>query len=163
MEEQNNQSHFDNGANFGDEKHAEKSSESNSAMVRRRLGVQRPWSLGEEANDMLGPVSPMKTQLESDPKPSFWRTLRYKWTILLITIAIAVPGIAGVWLLVQPLYRAAGQIRVRPIIPHLVFRTEDNGMIPYYKGYLNTQVSVILSPTVLQRVLKRARRRTCLR
>jgi len=56
-------------------------------------------------------------------------------------------------MLIVPEYNARAEIRVRPIIPRLVFRTEDNGMIPAYQAFMNTQVSVMRSPTVLQRVL----------
>ena len=79
--------------------------------------------------------------------------LRYKWTIFLITVLVAAPAITGVWMLVVPEYKARAEVRVRPIIPRLVFKTEDNGMIPLYQSFMNTQVSIMRSPTVLQRVL----------
>jgi polysaccharide biosynthesis transport protein len=79
--------------------------------------------------------------------------LRFKWTILIVGILVSAPIIAGVWTQVVPQYQARAEIRVRPIIPRLVFRTEDNGMIPLYDSFVNTQISVIRSQTVLQRVL----------
>jgi hypothetical protein len=42
---------------------------------------------------------------------------------------------------------------VRPVVPYLVFQTEDNGMIPLYESFVNTQVSIMRCVTVLQRVL----------
>ncbi len=84
---------------------------------------------------------------------SFWQLLRFKRTILIITLAIAIPVIIAAWALIVPVYQVEAQIRVRPIIQRLVFKTDDNGQIPFYTNYLNTQVSVIMSPTVLQRVL----------
>ena len=81
--------------------------------------------------------------------------LRYKWSILVVSILVAVPAIIAIWSLVVPDYRAVAEVRVRPIIPRLVFKTENNGLIPLYQSYLNTQVLVIRSPTVLQRVLDR--------
>jgi len=80
---------------------------------------------------------------------------RYKWSLVAVFVLIVVPAVALVWLLVVSEYRASAQVRVRPIIPRLVFQTEDNGLIPLYQSYLNTQVSVIRSPVVLQRVLDR--------
>ena len=156
MEEQNNNSHCNNGIGSGDHRHVDQSSQGNSAVVRRRAQDDSTSVVASESQDMLGPATSRATPADANAGPSFWRTLRYKWTIFLVTSLIAAPAIAVVWRFSYPLYRAAGQIRVRPIIPHLVFRTEDNGMIPYYKGYLNTQVAVILSPTVLQRALGRA-------
>lgn len=81
--------------------------------------------------------------------------LGYKWTVLAVTVALAGAPVAGIWALMKPQYEATGQVRVRPIIPQLVFRTEETGIIPFYASYLNTQVSVICSPTVLLRALDR--------
>jgi capsular exopolysaccharide synthesis family protein len=81
--------------------------------------------------------------------------LRFKWTILAVFVLVAAPAIAVIWTQVIPKYRARAEVRVRPIIPHLVFRLEDNGMIPLYGSFLNTQVSIIRGLTILQRVLDR--------
>ena len=79
--------------------------------------------------------------------------LRFKWTIMVVFVIVAVPAITAIWTLVVPRYRAQAELRVRPIIPYLVFRTEDSGNIPLYDSFVNTQVSIIRGSTVLQRVL----------
>jgi len=79
--------------------------------------------------------------------------LHFKWTILAVFLMIAVPAVAAIWTLVVPKYRAQAEVRVRPIIPHLVFETEDSGKIPLYDSFVNTQVSIIMSSAVLQRVV----------
>jgi polysaccharide biosynthesis transport protein len=79
--------------------------------------------------------------------------LRFKWTIILLFILVAVPLTAVIWTQITPKYRARAEVRVKPIIPYLVYKTEDNGMIPLYNSFMNTQVSIIRSLTVLQRVL----------
>jgi len=79
--------------------------------------------------------------------------LRFKWMGLAVFVLLAVPIIAAIWTQVVPKYQARAEVRVRPIIPRLVFRTEDSGPIPFYDSFLNTQVSLIRSLTVLQRVL----------
>ncbi len=75
--------------------------------------------------------------------------------VLVVFVLVAAPAIAIIWTQIVPKYQAKAQIRVRPIIPRLVFRTEDNGMIPLYDSFMNTQVSIIRSQSVLQRVLDR--------
>jgi len=87
--------------------------------------------------------------------PSIWTALvRHKW-LLMVTFVIVSGGLtAAAWLLLAPQYRATAEIRVRPIIPRLVYRTDDNGMIPLYESFVNTQAAVVVSPTVLQRVLE---------
>jgi succinoglycan biosynthesis transport protein ExoP len=78
--------------------------------------------------------------------------LRFKWTILVVFILIAAPAIAAIWTQIVPKYRAQAEVRVRPIIPYLVFKSEDSGAIPLYDSFVNTQVSIIQNTTVLQRV-----------
>lgn len=72
------------------------------------------------------------------------------WFVFVIVFG---PATALIWTQVVPVYRAEAELRVRPIIPVLVFPTEDNGPIPSYASFVNTQISVIKSPTVLQCVL----------
>ncbi|MFA5865305.1 MAG: polysaccharide biosynthesis tyrosine autokinase [Phycisphaerae bacterium] len=81
------------------------------------------------------------------------RILQYKKMIAAIFILVAVPAVILVWTLVEPKFMAEAKIQVRPIIPKLVFTTEENGIIPLYDSYKNTQASILLSPRVLQRVL----------
>ncbi len=82
------------------------------------------------------------------------RILRYKWSILIVAVLLAGPAITAIWLMMAPQYAATGQVLVRPTIQRLVFRTESNGPIPLYSGYLSTQVNTIQSPAVLTRVLE---------
>jgi succinoglycan biosynthesis transport protein ExoP len=79
--------------------------------------------------------------------------LRFKWTILAIFVLVSAPIIALIWTQTTPQYRARAEIRVRPIIPRLVFKTDENGMIPLYDSFVNSQVSLVRNLTVLQRVL----------
>jgi len=73
--------------------------------------------------------------------------------LLVVFVLVAAPAIAAIWTQVVPKYRARAEVRVRPIIPYLVFRTEDSGMIPLYSSFVNTQVSIIKGLGVLQRAL----------
>jgi capsular exopolysaccharide synthesis family protein len=81
---------------------------------------------------------------------------RYKWSILAIFILVAGAAIPAIWTLPTflPKYTAHGVVQVRPIIPTFVFKTPESGPIPLYDSYLNSQVGIIRSPRVLQRVLE---------
>ncbi len=79
---------------------------------------------------------------------------RYRWTMLLSFFLLAIPGVLGVWFVVKPQYRAVAVVEVSPVIPRLVFQTENSGVIPLYSQYLNTQEEIIGSPSVLTRVLE---------
>ncbi|MHC4569673.1 MAG: hypothetical protein ACYTE3_28435, partial [Planctomycetota bacterium] len=78
-------------------------------------------------------------------------TLRFKWTIVVIFILLAAPAIAAIWTQVTPQYQAKAMIQISPIIPHLVFKTEDTGIMPLYDSFVNTQVHVVQGPKVLRR------------
>lgn len=80
---------------------------------------------------------------------------RRKWTIVAVLVLIAGTTIPAIWLLTVPTYRSTATVRVSPVVSRLVFRTEDNGIVPLYKSFLNTQVSDIRNPIILQRVLDR--------
>jgi len=101
---------------------------------------EHPWGVASAAQ------APAPTELLAS-------VLRFKWTIVLISILVSAPAIALIWTQIVPQYQARAEVRVRPIIPYLVFKTEDNGMIPLYDSFVNTQVSLMRNATVLQRVL----------
>ncbi len=73
--------------------------------------------------------------------------------VLVVFVLVAALAIAAIWIQIVPKYRARAEVRVRPIIPYLVFQTEDSGMIPLYSSFVNTQVSIIKGLVVLQRAL----------
>lgn len=80
--------------------------------------------------------------------------LAHKRTVLIVAVLLAIGPIIALWTLKAPQYEAYGQVRVRPMVPFLVFRTEDNGIVPHYQAFLNTQVGLIRSPVVIQRALE---------
>lgn len=111
---------------------------------------------GQLGNPAL-PADPLGLYALPSPGPAgkpfpISAVLRYKGTLLAGLLIVAIPTIISIWLLTVPQYRATAQVHVRPIIPRLVFDREG-GPIPLYQSYFNTQVTIIRSPTVLQRAL----------
>ncbi|MBN2128443.1 MAG: hypothetical protein JW741_03065 [Sedimentisphaerales bacterium] len=72
---------------------------------------------------------------------------------LAVFVLVAAAALAAIWTQILPEYRASAEVRVRSVIPRLVFATETNGTIPFYESFVNTQVSIIRSVRVLRRVL----------
>jgi len=106
------------------------------------------------------PYEYLETVGDSGPRrPSgrfTWAAIwHYRWTFLLVTMLSGLPAVLVTWRLVVPEYRAAAVVEVSPVVPRLVFKTEDNGLIPLYRQYLNTQVAILRSAEVLNRVLDR--------
>ncbi len=76
--------------------------------------------------------------------------------LLLVLALLTGPVIAAIWTLIIPQYQARGHVRIRPIIPRLVFKTDENGPIPFYESFVNTQVAVMRQAAVLNRVLEQS-------
>ena len=116
--------------------------------------AKKPISVADATllpNQFMGTGGPTQAvPLGSDIIESMFR---FKWTVLAVFVLVAAPAIAAIWTQVVPKYRARAEVRVRPILPFLVFRTEDSGMIPLYDSFVNTQVSIIEGLVVLQRAL----------
>lgn len=134
----------------------------NPKDVGGRGGAIEP---AQQAARVLAPLAPradamapawgpnQNGHITSSPMDMLASILRRKWTIIIVFVLVSAPLIAFIWTQVIPEYQARAEIRVRPIIPRLVFRTDDNGTIPFYDSFVNTQVSIMRSPTVLNRVL----------
>jgi len=80
--------------------------------------------------------------------------LRHKWLALVVFGLVAGLAVPLVWTMVTPQYQAGASVRVRPVLPRIVFNNDD-GVAPMFRVYLNTQVSIVRSPQVLERVLDR--------
>lgn len=78
--------------------------------------------------------------------------LRFKWTILLVTMLIAGPIGSAIWFSYVPMFRANGEIHVSPVQQSLIYEKVNQGP-PNFQNYFNTQVSTILTVTVLNAVL----------
>lgn len=120
--------------------------------VHRRNGAPAPAAKGTSVSDPLWGLPPHMAATPSGTDLLI-SILRFKWTLMIVFVLVSAPIIAAVWTQIIPQYEARAEVRVRPIIPRLVFRTDENGAIPFYDSFVNTQVSIIRSLTVLQRVL----------
>ncbi len=136
----------------------DKDSGSPSDVVRASSGNQPEGGSALAVSGPARPDQPWRTGQSQDARSLseiLRSTLRYRWTLALVFVVISAPLIAVIWTQIVPQYKARAEVRIRPIIPRLVFRTEDNGQIPFYESFVNTQVSMIRSLTVLQCVLDR--------
>src|SRR3972149_4908278 len=94
--------------------------------------------------------------LPSGPSGGVLRAmLRHKLLISLLFVLLAGSAAPAIWLLVTPQYESTATVRVAPVGARIVFSTEFSRVVPQYHTFLNTQVSIIRSPKVLERVLDR--------
>lgn len=139
------------------ERHLDRICDNNIQVQARQERALAPVaSQGETLG--LGPVPPFgpsasPRSMSRSPLQMMAAFFRYKWSIIFVTVLVACPLITYIWTRIVPEYRARAEIRICPIIRYLVFETAESGPIPFYESFVNTQVSVIRSITVLQRVL----------
>lgn len=86
-------------------------------------------------------------------RPTLESLIRHKWLALAVFLVIGIPASIGAWMMVTPEFESRALIEVSPMIPRIVYKTEDNGLIPLYQQFLNNQVTIVRSPLVLERVL----------
>ncbi len=117
-------------------------------LVRQAPGDFAPALLPED------PV--MLSGAAAGPSRSFTAAtlLRYKWSVLAIFLLVSAVAVPLVWAMVKPQYRATAVVRVAPVVPQLLYKYEDNGLVPLYQSYLQTQVAIVRNPVVLERVLE---------
>lgn len=135
--------------------------------MRERDRERHDDKLPETSIELAGarPVARADDLFSVEPPPAPWprlayslylrAALRYRWTILAVFLALALPGGLAVWFLMPPLYRARATVEISPTNPRILYKTEENGLIPMYQQYLNSQVGIIAGNTVLQRVIER--------
>jgi capsular exopolysaccharide synthesis family protein len=109
-----------------------------------RLAVDDYFDLGDETTASAN---------RSGMPFSLFALLRYKWSMAAVFLLIAGLAIPAIWLLVVPLYEAQAVIRVSPVGTKIAFQTENNGMLPFYTSFLNSQINIIRSREVLDKVL----------
>lgn len=109
----------------------------------------------------IGPVlpdlfsAPPSRPTPVDPNLNLTALMRWKWTILSVFAASAVAALLLIWTTVEPQYSSTAVVRIASVVPRVLYKTEDNGTVPLFNAYINTQVSVIQSPEVLARVFER--------
>ncbi|MBI4559339.1 MAG: AAA family ATPase [Candidatus Hydrogenedentes bacterium] len=83
------------------------------------------------------------------------RMLRLRLPLILgVSAALAIPAVIAVWLVVPQEFEASADLGFLETRPRIVF--EEGNKVPTsasYERYVNTQVNLIMSPAILQRVL----------
>ncbi|HEY3243950.1 MAG TPA: AAA family ATPase [Phycisphaerae bacterium] len=79
--------------------------------------------------------------------------LRWKWTIALTFLIVTGSTVPLIWVLVDPIYTAQAAVYVRSYIPKVLYKTDENGLVPNYQQRQNTQAFILRSGPVLEQVL----------
>ncbi len=123
-----------------------------------RRGAGQPVSATDYELFEAGPAQPPAASRPARPSAPFagrlslQSFLRYKWSMAIVFVVLAVPGATLAWMMQQPVYQSYTDIEVPPVVPRLAFKNESNGVMPFYNQHLRTQVAKIRNPKVLARV-----------
>ena len=126
-----------------------------SRVHERGLATQAGAEHAPDVVELDGGPSAAEDGLGADRRPfSLGLVLRCKATILMVFLGLSVLSLTAIWTLVAPEYQAKTLLEVRSLVPRLVTRTEETGLVPQYQQFLRSQVEIMQNSAVLQRVLE---------
>lgn len=108
--------------------------------------VQRPEIIQMiESGD--GPATTTPT---ANPLTTVHSLLRGRYWIaaILVVVGLGVGSFVG-YRLKPPVYRSTGLVRVKPILPRVLYQSEQNGVMPMFDTFVDSQVSLLESQRVI--------------
>lgn len=106
-----------------------------------------------DPSGMMMDVDPL-AQHGPSPAVAAARLMRAKWLILGVFALLSAATVPWIWLFSKPTYEAMASLRVAPVLPRILSKTEEQ-TVPYFWMYLESQEATIRGPDVLNRVLDR--------
>jgi succinoglycan biosynthesis transport protein ExoP len=90
---------------------------------------------------------------EVPTQPNILKALRRRWYLaLLVSVAVCVLALPGIWLLVHPRFVVTGAIHVVPLRTSMLTGEPDRGEIYDFESYMNSQAVRILNSQILEGV-----------
>ncbi|MDI6449697.1 polysaccharide biosynthesis tyrosine autokinase [Anaerobaca lacustris] len=95
----------------------------------------------------------LDSEPDSESSPNVLRGVLRRWYIVLaVAVVIGAAGLPAVWFLVEPLHTVRGAVRVAPVIESVLTGEGEGRGGAGYRDLVNTQVTVLTSGPVLQRI-----------
>ena len=83
--------------------------------------------------------------------------LRHPKLTLIFAVAGLLIGALGGYVLAPPAeYRSAGQIRIKPYLPRILYQGDQNSVMPMFDSFADSQVDLITSRQVLDTAMQSA-------
>ncbi len=80
--------------------------------------------------------------------------LHPKMTLICAVLGLLIGGFAGYFLAPPAEYRSAGQIRIRPYVPRILYQGEQNSAMPMFDSFAQAQVALIASRRVVDAAMQ---------
>ncbi|MBX3177328.1 MAG: hypothetical protein KF886_08215 [Candidatus Hydrogenedentes bacterium] len=107
------------------------------------------------------PGAPRPTHPMEGPKPAenplllVHKLLRGRYLIAIVLACILGPGGAAIGYFALPLeYTSNSTIRIAPVLPKILYESDQNSMMPMFDSFLNTQVALITSRRVVEMAMQ---------
>lgn len=85
------------------------------------------------------------------------RYLRGRYVLALsLAIVGATCGLAAGWLIPRPKFRSEGLIRIQPVMPRILYPSEESTLQPMFASFVNTQANLIQNDRVLSKAMNSA-------
>lgn len=85
------------------------------------------------------------------------RLLRGRYlAAFVLALVFALPFAYVGFKLREPKYRSTGLVRIAPMLPKLVYSTNENQLLPHFESYVQAQVMILGSRRVLNRAMENA-------
>ncbi len=95
----------------------------------------------------------LDSEPDSEPSSNVLRGVLRRWYIVLaVVVVIGAAGLPAVWFLVKPLHTVRGAVRVAPVVESVLTGEGEGRGSAGYRDLVNTQVTVLTSGPVLQRI-----------
>lgn len=119
-----------------------------------------PMTVYSDADGATVPGYRLRTQEEHRPPNILLvahRHLRGRYFItILLSVIGALGGAMAGYLLPQPKFRAEGLIRVQPVMPRLLYQSEESTLQPMFASFVNTQASLLKHSRVQRKAMSSA-------
>lgn len=110
--------------------------------------TQPPVQNGTTSNDRAGKQS--APAAERHPLAIAHSLLRGRYAVaVILALVFGIAGAVAGYTSVEPVYESKATIRIAPILPKVLYETEDNSMLPMFGGFVETQIALIQSNRVL--------------
>lgn len=77
---------------------------------------------------------------------------RFALTVILALLFGSAGGLLG-WTSSQPMYRAEATIQIQPVIPKILYETDQSNIQPMFASFVNTQASLLRGQRTVNRAL----------
>jgi Mrp family chromosome partitioning ATPase/uncharacterized protein involved in exopolysaccharide biosynthesis len=99
---------------------------------------------------------PAATNEEPRPLARIHALLRGRYALtVFLALLLGGGGAAAAYLAWKPRYQSVAQVRVAPLVPRILYHSEQNDVMPMYEGYIGSQMAMMGSERVIDRAMRK--------